>query len=371
MYCILISVFLNACNFHHNETKLVIYTRAPLKSVLYVTQVALNGEQVKLADSAIIKDNHDSLVFYIPNAEQHFYSINLRGNRLLTINFVNDSRLVRVRADYFADTCSIVGSPASISLKGIDDKQAAFSKQLDKYLTIVDSIKRKNARSGRIDSLIRVYNIKTAQYFNIYKLYADTVKNPVVFIKVFTSIQFGKDYKGLRKFITQNGARFRDNKVIQDLMKQTSALLRIYELELNVGEAIPSITLPDRDGFSHTTGELKGKYYLIDFWATWCQQCFAFKNAESALYKADPQIPVQLISVAIDNNEDAWQRVIKQFKYPAVELIDTKMYQGPAVNTLLFDSIPFNFLVNPQGKIIAKAIKPDSLRKVIMEFAIK
>jgi hypothetical protein len=41
------------------------------------------------------------------------------------------------------------------------------------------------------------------------------------------------------------------------------------------------------------------------------------------------------------------------------------MWQGPAVRTLLFDSIPFNFLVGPHGKIIDKAIKPDSLQKVI------
>jgi hypothetical protein len=56
-----------------------------------------------------------------------------------------------------------------------------------------------------------------------------------------------------------------------------------------------------------------------------------------------------------------WTDLITKANYSWPQLIDEKMWRGTAAKTLKFDSIPFNFLVSPQGRILAKAIRPDSL----------
>jgi len=360
-----------ACNKHTDETQVVIYTRAPLKSIISISQVGLAGGNTRLVDTATIHDNHDSLVFFISRSGQNLYSIALNANRRLVINFINDSKLVRIRADYFTDTCKIEGSPASMSLKQIDDNQAKMAKRLEYLSKQIDSIKSRKMKGNRIDSLLKLYNLITVKYFDNYRAYADTVKNPIAFIRVFTSIQFGKDYAGLHAFTDRNSKRFHEVKAIQNISKQVYRLLRIYEHELNLGEPIPAITLPDQSGLPWSTTSLKGQYYLVDLWATWCQDCSKFKAAQEKLAALGADKNFKTVSIALDGNINGWRTAIDRFKYPAVQLIDTASFPGPTVNKLLFDSIPFNFLVNPQGKIIAKAIKPDSLAFVIKKLVKK
>jgi hypothetical protein len=78
-----------------------------------------------------------------------------------------------------------------------------------------------------------------------------------------------------------------------------------------------------------------------------------------------PGAKFEIVSVAIDSEKEDWELILEKENLNWTQLIDEKMWQGTAVKTLKFDSIPFNFLVNPEGRIIAKAIKPDSLLPVL------
>jgi hypothetical protein len=346
----------------------VIYTRAPLKSLLILKQEPLAGKGGKFVDSATIKDNHDSLVFYIQNKEQHIYSISLTQNHLLSVFFINDCPIIRIKADFFADTCNIAGSAASNSLKKIADIQYAVSKKANQKLHVIDSLKQVKAFQQDIAKELHQYNDLTAQYFNNYKDYADTVKNPICFINAFTSIQFGKDYSGLRQFINRNSQRFHDNRDIQSIFRQAFVLLRIFENELHPGDVMPKINLPDGKGGSWSNTSLAGNYYLLDLWATWCQQCATFKAAENDLDQTSVAKGLSIVSIALDNNVKLWEQNISKFKYKGLELIDTSAYPGNTMRTLLFDSVPFNFLVNPEGKILAKGVTPDSLKIVVNRY---
>lgn len=357
-------LFVASCKFK-SGTKVIIYTRAPLKSHLYIKHVPFFSGKETVVDSAIIKDNHDSLTLFIPETDgEQLYSIAGPNNRL-AINIINDSKLIRLRVDYFADTCNIEGSVASVNLKKFENEQLHYADRTRNIGKQIDSLTKIHQKGKLTDSLTKAYDRRFNDFYAVYRDFADTVKSPAAFMKVFNIIEFGKDFTGLKKFILTNAKRFPNHKPMQELKRQTLAMIRIFEEELQIGQQMPSISLPDKNGKYFNTASLKGQYYLMDLWSTWCPQCYAFKNAEYHLYKAEPKVPVRFIGVAVDDNIDTWKSSIKQFVHPTTELIDTKMWQGPAVNTLLFDSIPFNFLVNPQGKIIAKAIKPDSLAKVI------
>jgi hypothetical protein len=91
----------------------------------------------------------------------------------------------------------------------------------------------------------------------------------------------------------------------------------------------------------------------------------AYNEPKKAIKKQFSSDVFELVSVAIDAEKESWQKMITQEHLNWPQLIDEKMWQGIAVKTLKFDSIPFNFLVSPQGKIIAKGIRQDSLVSII------
>jgi thiol-disulfide isomerase/thioredoxin len=186
-------------------------------------------------------------------------------------------------------------------------------------------------------------------------------------MKVYSTIDFGNDHEAEKKFILRNSARFASYMPLQHFKDEVLATIKIYEEEFNVGDKLPTITLPDQNGHPFSTASLNNQYYLIDFWSTLCQQCMIFKTKELEIANMIPANQLEIVSVAIDDQTDEWKKniILNGFKWP--QLIDVKMWEGPAVRTLLFDSIPSNFLVAPGGKVIAKAIKPDSLVKTIAQ----
>ena len=142
-------------------------------------------------------------------------------------------------------------------------------------------------------------------------------------------------------------------------------MISIYEEEFNVGDSLPSVKLPDGSGNMFSTASFRGKYYLIDFWSTWCRQCMIFDEYKKTLRREIPAEKLGMVSVALDDSRGTWLSLINRNHYDWPQLIDDKMWRGVAALTLKFDSIPFNFLVSPKGIVIAKAIPADSLASVL------
>jgi len=345
-------------------TKVIIYARVPVNIKLYIKSVPFFDEKEKIIDSATFKNSIDTIVLYVPEQqEERLFKITIPGSHI-EATFINDTRQIKVHIHYFDHHYDISGSPATTNLERFENSQIKISAQLSKLVKPIDSLHKLHITGPQIDTLQKQFDVKLHSYLNRNIGYADTVKSPAAFVEVYNSIDFDTDYKGLKKFIVNNAARFPNYKPIQQIKAKAMATVRIYEEEFYVGDKIPSISLPDTNGIAFSTSSLKGQYYLIDFWSTLCDQCMAFKIAQKNIF-VKGNSKVKFISVALDDQKDNWKSMISRNKLNWTQLIDEKIWEGPAVNTLVFDSIPFNFLVSPQGKIIKKAIQPDSLAKVI------
>jgi thiol-disulfide isomerase/thioredoxin len=365
IFCFLAAAYFGECGGGRaGFTRIVVHTSAPINSKLYITNIPMNDEKRITVDSAIVVNNRDSVVLYVPGKVQGLYTVSIKGQRL-RIDFIADAPVIRIHANYFSNTYTLTGSPASIGLRNFNDNQGRLAQQLRDMKKAIDSLKLLPANKLVVDTLNKHFLQKLQDFYQQYKNYADTVKSPAAFMAVNNYIDFGADYKPWKKFILHAAARFPYYQPIQAYTKDVLATIRIYELEYMVGDKLPFITLPDQDGKLFSTSTLAGQYYLIDFWSTLCGQCIAFKEAERKVVAGSFAGKLQIVSVAIDDEKPEWKKMISSYKYNWIQLIDVKLWQGPAARTLVFDSIPFNFLVAPNGKIIKKAIKPDSLLKVI------
>lgn len=342
---------------------MIIYTRAPIGAKLYIKTNPYFNEKQEIIDSATITNNHDSLILHIPQQRERLFKVIIKG-QYMSVTLINDAKLVRIHVDYFKKKFTVTGSTATTSLVNFENSQLKLADELRKMAKPLDSLTRRHLKGKQTDSLRKKYFAQLDAYYKRYIAYDDTVKSEAAFILVYNNIDFDTDYKGLKKFITHNVPRFPGSKTIQEIKRKALATVRIYEEEFYVGDLLPGITLPDTSGKTFSTNSLKGQYYLIDFWSTLCDQCMPFKIAEKDIVNAGKS-KVKFVSVAIDDQKNNWKTLIHNNKLKWVNLIDEKMWEGTAVNRLVFDSIPMNFLVNPQGKIIKKAIRPDSLKQIL------
>ena len=193
LFALLLSGFLSGCKSHSTGyTKVIIFTSAPLKSKLYISDIPFSDEKKMIVDSAIIINNRDSIILYVPDKVERLYSIDVKGLRLGII-FINDAPVIRVHANYFSNKYYFTGSKASLSLKKFEDKQLVKAIELRSAKRSIDSLKALHVNKQFLTSAVTRFNTGLQDFYKQYINYADTVSSPAAFMKVYNKVDFGDD----------------------------------------------------------------------------------------------------------------------------------------------------------------------------------
>lgn len=140
---------------------------------------------------------------------------------------------------------------------------------------------------------------------------------------------------------------------------------------IEIGEMAPEIELPTVDGEAFTLSQLKGKLVYVNFWASWCAPCRkkspelkevfeSYKNADFD----DGEQGFEVVNVSLDKNEIAWKNSIeKDGVGDFVNVGDMKGWNSSTAQTYNIRKIPSSVLLDGEGKIIAKNLDPQSLKK--------
>ncbi len=136
---------------------------------------------------------------------------------------------------------------------------------------------------------------------------------------------------------------------------------------LAIGSEAPEISLPNPDGEIVTLSSLKGNYVLIDFWAAWCRPCRAENPNVVRMYKEYQDKNFEILGVSLDRTKDAWVKAIEQDGLIWKHVSDLKYFNSEAAETYQINAIPATYLVDPEGKIIAKNLRGPSLEAKLKE----
>lgn len=128
-----------------------------------------------------------------------------------------------------------------------------------------------------------------------------------------------------------------------------------------VGRQAPDFTLPDVNGQPLSLSSFKGKYVLVDFWASWCRPCRIENPNLVAAYHKYKDKNFTIFGVSLDEDRESWLQAIQADQLAWAHASDLKQWESMVIPLYGFDGIPYNVLLDPQGNVIAEGLRGSDL----------
>lgn len=345
-------------------------------SKVYLLEVAYGQDQPPvILDSAKLPVSNGNFTVSGLTKNQGIFEL-VFGNNALAVPLINDAPEARVNVDLGKkdDFYEVSGSDASIQLR---DFIKAFGKkdyEVEKVMRTADSLRQAKAPDS-LQSVAMTQANAALQDLNVFlKQFVNTCPNPTLSALALSFASRSLPPAELQASLIDELKKYPDNPTLLglkqdfDRKQQQMAAQQQEEAEKSwVGKQAPDLTLPDANGKPVSIASFRGKYLLVDFWASWCGPCRAENPNVVNAYNEFKGRNFAILGVSLDKEKDAWQQAIRADHLDWTHVSDLKFWQSEAVTTFGFNGIPFNVLIDPQGKVIAQALRGDDLENKLKE----
>lgn len=135
--------------------------------------------------------------------------------------------------------------------------------------------------------------------------------------------------------------------------------------QIKVGDTIPAIELMNSSNEQINLTSFKGKYVLIDFWASWCGPCRLGNKKLVKLHAELNPNKIEIIGISIDTDPSKWLKAIEKDKIKFTQLIDPKGFEANAAIQFGVEELPAKYLFDDEGVLIMKNPSDEEIIKLI------
>jgi peroxiredoxin len=340
----------------------------------------LGNESTSRKDTVQL-DAKGNFAFRHKISQPTFYSLTVNNRAITLLAHPGEKIVINGDARHLPLTYSVVGSEDSKNIR-------ALSQRLEHTVFVRDSLVKtlKQFEGNRnfvniqrqfewnyqheLDSL-RAFNIRFMEknpqsLAVIYALYQQLGQDNFLFNQEEDITFFRKAdstfYRRYPKVPYVNTLRANVLK-----MNEQYNMMKLNRMMFMLGQDAPEIALPAPNGKVMKLSDYKGKFVLLDFWASWSAPCRTENANLLNIYNKYHHQGFEVFQVSLDQSKTSWERAIKEDGLPWINVSDLKFWDSVAVGLYGVESIPANFLIDRQGSIMTKNLKGDALDKRLSE----
>lgn len=358
----LLAILVLACQEKKHGAFVVsgLVTNAPEQKIL-LQEIPFAGEQPITLDSATLKKN-GTFELRAMGKEEGLYRLQLEKGPAILV--VNDGKSIRLRIDmnHFRQY-QVEGSEATLAIHNLMESYQAKDSALYQTFILLDSLqKQKNDSAmtvalGQRDLQVKAINSFISDFIKkspspAVKYYAiglasRTMQTEELKNLAIASANDFKEHSGLAKLKT--------------ILTVQSATATPAAKDPLLNQQAPEISLPDVNGKMVSLSSFKGKYVLVDFWASWCGPCRAENPKLVAVYQKYKDKNFTILGVSLDEEKDYWLQAIKADNLSWTHVSELKKWESKVVPDYGIESIPYSVLIDPSGKVIATKLRSAEL----------